>query len=82
MEPGQTSDTESETENVFLETKGVPIDRPQMCGIEAAVAAVLKALDDPCSVKRLRAVQIGEDFAQQRDFAAALCQYGLHAIEY
>src|ERR1700730_2427068 len=50
--------------------------------IKAAVAAILKALDDPSAVERLGAIQIGEDFAQQRDLAAAFCQHALHAVEY
>src|SRR5258708_10688377 len=53
-----------------------------MRGIKAAVVAILQALDDPPAVERLGAIQIGEDFAQQRDLAAAFCQHALHSVEY
>ena len=52
-----------------------------MRGIEAAVATILKAFNDPSAVQRLRAIQIGEDLAQDRHFATALCQHALHAVE-
>src|SRR5258706_6252491 len=51
-------------------------------GIKAAVAAILEALDEPSAVQRLGAIQIGEDFAQERDLAAAFCQHALHTVEY
>src|SRR6266487_6118136 len=72
----------SEAENVLLKTKCITIDRPQMRGIEAAVAATLEAFDDPSAVQRVGAIRIGEDFAQDRHLAAALCQHALHAVEY
>jgi hypothetical protein len=72
----------SEAENVLLKTKRITIDRSQMRGIEAAVAAILKAFNDPSAVQRLGAIQIGEDFAQDRHFVTALCQHTLHAVEY
>jgi hypothetical protein len=40
----------SEAENILFETQGVTIDRSQMRGIKAAVAATLEALDDPSAV--------------------------------
>jgi hypothetical protein len=80
--PGGALRRASEAENVLLKTKGVTIDRSQMHGVKAAVAAILKALDDPSAVERLGAIQIGQDFAQQRDFASAFCQHALHAVEY
>src|ERR1700730_14327056 len=50
--------------------------------IKAAVAAILKALDDPSAVERLGAIQIGEDFGQQPELAGAFCPHALHAVEY
>jgi hypothetical protein len=82
QDPGATLQRVSDAENVLLKTKGVTIDRSQMHGIKAAVAAILKALDDPSAVERIGAVQIGQDFAEPRDFAAAFCQHALHAVEY
>jgi hypothetical protein len=72
----------SEAENVLVKTKRITIDRPQLRGIKATVTAIFKAFDDPSAVERFGAIQIGEDFAQDRAFAGAFCQHALHAVKY